>query len=84
MVMASFPLPHHQIDCIKEGVAAGSDAKASSFVVVAALACVCLLMSGFASAGGGAREAVEAMPLSRGRRAAAPRERSGKARLRRA
>ncbi|KAJ1257280.1 hypothetical protein BS78_K123900 [Paspalum vaginatum] len=46
MVMASFLLPRDQIDRIKEGAAAKTDAKATSFVAASALAWVCLLKCG--------------------------------------
>jgi hypothetical protein len=55
MVMASFLLPRHQIDRIKEGAAARSDAKVSSFVAASALAWVCLLKSGSAGVAGAER-----------------------------
>ncbi|XP_025802054.1 coumaroyl-CoA:anthocyanidin 3-O-glucoside-6''-O-coumaroyltransferase 2-like [Panicum hallii] len=55
MVMASFLLPRHQIDRIKEGAAAKSDAKPSSFVAASALAWVCLLKSGSSGVAGAGR-----------------------------
>ncbi|KAG2642046.1 malonyl-coenzyme:anthocyanin 5-O-glucoside-6'''-O-malonyltransferase-like [Panicum virgatum] len=56
MAIASFLLPRHQIDRIKEGAAAKSDAKPpSSFVAASALAWVCLLKSGSAGVAGAER-----------------------------
>jgi len=55
MVMASFLLPRHQIDRIKEGAVAKADAKPSSFVAASALAWVCLIKSGSAGVAGAER-----------------------------
>ncbi|KAF8753230.1 hypothetical protein HU200_011680 [Digitaria exilis] len=55
MLMASFLLPRHQIDRIKEGVTEKADGKVSSFVAASALAWVCLLKSGSTGVAGAER-----------------------------